>query len=196
METVLFVILAAVVLAAGGVVILHRNPIKSALALIVVMLALAVLYMQLSASFLAIIQILVYAGAVMVLFLFVLLLLNVGVESPFSRQRTRRAIAGLVGAVMGLTLTGIVLLSASGPLRHAAPLVEKGFGSIEAVGELLLTRYLLPFELVSVLLLVALIGAVLTTRPRWPVPKLPPELWPAGTHLPETDPTLPGEEAG
>ncbi len=196
METVLFIIMAAIALTAASAVILNRNPVKSALALIVVMLALAVLYMQLSASLLAIIQIMVYAGAVMVLFLFVLMLLNVGVEGPFPKKLSRRAIAGLVGALMGLTLAGVALLRSSVPMTISAPAVGEDFGSIEATGELLLTRYLLPFELISVLLLVALIGAVLATRPRWPVPTLPPELWPAGTRLPEAGPGTVGEETG
>jgi NADH-quinone oxidoreductase subunit J len=183
MDSVLFFILAAVALIAGVAVIVNRNPIKSALALIVVMVALAVLYLQLSASLLAVIQIMVYAGAVMVLFLFVLMVLNVGVEGPFSKRKARRAIAGLVGTIMGFTLSAVVLLHTSPLSEQPAPEVAESFGTIEATGELLLTRYLLPFELISILLLVALIGAVLATRPRWPVPKLPPELWPTAARL-------------
>lgn len=196
MDTVLFFIIASVALIGGFAVILNRNPIKSALSLIVVMLALAVLYVQLSASFLAVIQIMVYAGAVMVLFLFVLMLLNIGVEGPFPKRRARSAIAGFVGVVIGFTLAGVVLLRTSPIVGRSAPLVDDSFGSIETAGELLLTRYLLPFELISILLLVALIGAVLATRPRWPVPKLPPELWPALPRLAEEGGETTGEETG
>ncbi len=180
MPTWLFLILAAVAVAGAAVVVLHRNPVKSALSLIVVMFTLAVLYLGLSASFLAIIQIMVYAGAVMVLFLFVLFLLNVGVESPFSTRLSRRLTAGLVGILMGLTLAGAVLVRGTTAASGRAPAVAEDFGSIEATGELLFTRYLLPFELLGVLLLVAIVGAVIAARPRWPVPRVPEELWPEG----------------
>jgi len=186
MNVILFMVLAALAVVGGVVVILHRNPIKSALALIVVMVTLALLYLSLTAPFLAIIQILVYAGAVMVLFLFVLFLLNVGVESPFSTRRRRRVIAGLVGALMGIMLAGVVVIRAGGVPGHSAPVVGPEFGSMESTGTLLFTRYLLPFELLSILLLIALIGAVTAARPRWPA------AIPFGHTAPEE---TPGEEA-
>jgi NADH-quinone oxidoreductase subunit J len=178
METALFFIMAAVAIAAGGMVILNRNPVKSAFSLIVVMLALAILYMQLSATFLAIIQIMVYAGAVMVLFLFVLFILNVGVEGAFSPLIFRRIIAGLTGAIMGITLIAAILFRGSRLQQVSGGEIPVDFGHVEPVGELLFTKYLLPFELLSILLLVAIIGAILATRPKWPMLKLPPELWP------------------
>ncbi len=170
--------MAAVAIAAGGMVILNRNPVKSAFSLIVVMLALAILYMQLSATFLAIIQIMVYAGAVMVLFLFVLFILNVGVEGAFSPRIFRRVIAGLTGAIMGITLIAAIIFRGSRLQQVSGGEIPADFGHVETVGELLFTKYLLPFELLSVLLLVAIIGAILATRPKWPMLKLPPELWP------------------
>ena len=191
MDSVLFYIMALVILTAGVTVILHRNPVKSALALIVVMLGLAIIYLQLSASLLAMVQIMVYAGAIMVLFLFVIMILNVGVEAPFPGRFSRRAIAGLTGAMIGITLTAIAFLGTAGSNSISAPAIDNDFGSIERTGELLLTRYLLPFELISVLLLVAIIGAVLVTRPTWPVANLPPELWP-----PSPDPPSDGPEGG
>ena len=191
METLLFMVLAGLTIVSAGFVVLHRNPVKSALALIVVMLSLGLLYLSLSASFLAVIQVMVYAGAVMVLFLFVLFLLNVGVDSPFSSRLLRRMIAGLVAALMGITLAGLVIVRSQGFTARVAPPVGREFGSIESVGELLFTRYLLPFELLSVVLLVAIIGAVLVTRPRWPAAKLPSELWPMGSGSPAADP-VPG----
>jgi NADH-quinone oxidoreductase subunit J len=187
METLLFVVLAGLTIVSAGFVVLHRNPVKSALALIVVMLSLGLLYLSLSASFLAVIQIMVYAGAVMVLFLFVLYLLNVGVESPFSSRLHRRIVAGLVGALMGITLAGLLIVRSQGFTARSAPPLSGDFGSIESAGELLFTRYLLPFELLSVVLLVAIIGAVLATRPRWPAAKLPPELWPLDSGSSTTD---------
>lgn len=178
METALFFIMAAVAITAGGMVILNKNPVKSAFSLIVVMLALAILYMQLSATFLSMIQIMVYAGAVMVLFLFVLFILNVGVEGAFSSRMYKRAVAGLVGSLMGVVLIAAVLMNGSRMQQLPGRDVAGDFGHIEPIGELLFTKYLLPFELLSILLLVAIIGAVLTTRPKWPKLKLPPELWP------------------
>jgi NADH-quinone oxidoreductase subunit J len=170
--------MAALAVTAAGFVVLHRNPVKSALALIVVMLALAVLYLALSAPFLAVIQVMVYAGAVMVLFLFVLFLLNVGVEGPFATRGVRRLAAGMVGVLMGMVLAGALLVRGGDALPRSGPEVADTFGSIEATGELLFTRYLLPFELLSVLLLAAIVGAVVAARPRWPVPRVPAELWP------------------
>jgi NADH-quinone oxidoreductase subunit J len=181
-------VLAVLTIVSAGFVVLHRNPVKSALALIVVMLSLGLLYMGLTASFLAVVQIMVYAGAVMVLFLFVLYLLNVGVESPFSSRLQRRLGAGLVGVLIGITLAGLIIVRSQGFIAVAAPPVGAEFGSIESAGELLFTRYLLPFELLSVVLLVAIIGAVLAARPRWPTAKLPPELWPVGGGSSTTDP--------
>lgn len=195
METVVFILMGALALVGAGFVVLHRNPVKSALALIVVMLALAVLYMTLSAPFIAVIQVMVYAGAVMVLFLFVLFLLNVGVESPFATRRSRRLIAGLVGTLMGLLLSGALLLRSSASMPQRGPDLAEGFGSIETAGELLFTRYLLPFELLSVLLLVAIVGAVVAARPRWPLARVPAELWPEGTG-PSDDPPSGGEISG
>ncbi len=181
MDVILFMVLASVAVAGAVVVILHRNPIKSALALIVVMLTLGLLYLSLSASFVAIIQILVYAGAVMVLFLFVLFLLNVGVGSPFATRRWRRLIAALTGALMGLVLAGLVVVKVGGALARTAPAVGPEFGSIESTGVMLFTRYLLPFELLSILLLVAIVGAVLAARPIWPNLAIPAELLPASS---------------
>jgi NADH-quinone oxidoreductase subunit J len=178
MPAPLFYLLAALALLGAGFVVLHPNPVKSALALILVMFVLALIYLGLSASFLAVIQVMVYAGAVMVLFLFVLFLLNVGVESPFAVRPLRRWIAALVGTLVGLLLASLVLVRFVGPgAGPGAP--GGGFGGIESTGRVLLTRYLLPFELLSVLLLAAIVGAMLATRPRWPTLKMPPELRPS-----------------
>jgi NADH-quinone oxidoreductase subunit J len=167
MPAPLFYLLAAIALTGAAVVVFHRNPVKSALALILVMVVLALLYLGLSASFLGLIQVMVYAGAVMVLFLFVLFLLNVGVESPFAVRPLRRWIAGLTGALMGFVLAAVVLLHLlpSGGKQSGLP---PGFGGVEASGRVLLTRYLIPFELLSVLLLAAIVGALVAARPRWP----------------------------
>jgi len=171
----LFYLLAVLALTGAAFVVLHRNPVKSALALILVMFVLALLYLGLSASFLALIQVMVYAGAVMVLFLFVLFLLNVGVESPFSLRPLRRWIAALTGTLMGLLLAALAvvhLLPAGGPAGG----LPADFGTVEGSGRVLLTRYLIPFELLSVLLLAAIVGALVATRPRWPVLRPPPGL--------------------
>jgi len=109
----------------------------------------------------------------MVLFLFVLFLLNVGVESPFAVRPLRRWIAGLTGTLMGLVLAAVVLLRVLPTAGRAEPL-PAGFGTVEGSGRVLLTRYLIPFELLSVLLLAAIVGALVAARPRWPDPLIPP----------------------
>ena len=114
----------------------------------------------------------------MVLFLFVLFILNVGVEGAFSPRLFRRIIAGLTGAIMGITLVAAIIFKGGGLQQVPGREVAGDFGHVEPVGELLFTKYLLPFELLGILLLVAIIGAVLATRPKWPALKLPPELWP------------------
>ena len=114
----------------------------------------------------------------MVLFLFVLFILNVGVEGAFSPRLFKRIIAGLTGSIMGITLIAAILFRGSRLQQGPGGEVAADFGHVEPVGEFLFTKYLLPFELLSVLLLVAIIGAILATRPKWPSLKLPPELWP------------------
>lgn len=160
METFLFWIFAIVGVGCAGMVVLHRNPMSSAIYLVVTMLCLAGLYALLSGPFVAVIQVLVYAGAVMVLMLFVIMMLNLREEAL---QREGSLMAWLIAGLIGLVL--VVAVIPPFPRTPAAALLPT-FGTIEAVGNRLFTTYMLPFELTSVLLLVAIIGAVILTKRR------------------------------
>jgi len=160
---ILFYVFAALTLVCGVLVIANpfsRNPVTSAMFLVLTILSMAGLFVLLHAFFLAAVQILVYAGAVMVLFLFVIMLLDLKEEE---RRRIKKfsLIGGLVsvGAIVVLVVKsiGATLPEANRP----APALE---GEPVALGKLLFTQYLLPFEVVSVLLLVAMVGVILLTK--------------------------------
>ena len=166
MTAALFYIFAAFLLAASLFVVLNRNPMYSVVALVFAFLNLAALYFLLEAYFIGALQVLVYAGAIMVLFLFVVMLLNVQPEE----RRT-----GLVHfdrwrfGLMALLFLGLfVLLIGRGAQAYLArPAVNLAqFGAVADVGEALFTRYLLPFEIASLLLTVALVGTVFLAKRR------------------------------
>lgn len=154
-----FVILAVIVLAGAIGVITLRQPVHAALALVATLLALAVTYVTLDAHFLAVIQVIVYAGAIMVLFLFVIMLLNVS-EEPANTLSWLRPVAYAVGAIVAAAISITVVLE-----RAVLPSVQQvtsalGAGGADAVGEVLFSQYVLAFQLVGVLLLVGIVGAV------------------------------------
>ena len=162
MSIPLFLVLASLTVAAALVVIAHRNPVYSALGLVTTLFLLAVLFIGLDAHMVAVLQIIVYAGAIVVLFLFVIMLLNLQVEERSTAPPSLIALAALGGAALcGLVLIGI----ARTPLGAPVP-VHAGFGGTEPLAERLFTAYLLPFELTSLLLLVAIVGAVVVGRKR------------------------------
>lgn len=142
--------------------ILLPNPVHAALALIVALVATAGVYVVLSAPFVAVLQVAVYAGAIMVLFLFVVMLLNVkGRAGPRSIWM---GVGVLGGGVLMVQTLHLIRLSR----MEAQALPTGGFGSPSSVSEFLFAEYAIPFELVSVLLLVAIIGAVLLGRKEAP----------------------------
>ena len=159
---IVFWIVAVVAILGGIGVIAMREPVKSVLSLVVVMIALAAMFLLLSAQFVFIVQLIVYAGAVMVLFLFVVALLG-----PVRERRTRRlgrfhwVVAGLAGIVLfGLVaslLTGI-------PWRTPQQADLNVFGTVESIGAGLFGPFLYPFELTSILLVVAAVGAIYLSR--------------------------------
>ena len=158
----LFLLMAALTVASALIVIVHPNPIYSALGLVSTLFMLAVLFLGLDAQMVAVLQIIVYAGAIVVLFLFVIMLLNLQVEERSSAAPPMVGIAAIGGLAMGgLVILGIVRT----PLAAPVP-VHAGFGGTEALAERLFTVYLLPFELTSLLLLVAIVGAVVVGRKR------------------------------
>lgn len=162
MQDILFYIFAFLTLAFGLLVIANpfsRNPVTSAMFLVLTIISLAGLFTLLHAFFLAAVQVLVYAGAVMVLFLFVIMLLDLKTE-----ERRRLKILAVMG---GVTAAGTIFLIFQRSRLNASlgavdsPSLE---GGTFALGKLLFTQYLLPFEIVSVLLLVAMVGVVLLSK--------------------------------
>ncbi|MDE0405609.1 MAG: NADH-quinone oxidoreductase subunit J [Nitrospira sp.] len=161
MATFVFLYFAAVIVMAASLVVVVRNPIYSALSLLVMFFHVAGLYVTLHAEFLAAIQIIVYAGAILVLYLFVVMLLNVKREEQFNRQ-------GPVALFLGVVLlTEAVLLTASRGFTVGTPSPGRegpAVGNTESIGELLYSTYLFPFEIASLILLVAMIGAVILSK--------------------------------
>lgn len=141
-----------------------RNPIRGAMGLLVMILAVAGLFLALHAQFLAAVQLVVYAGAIVILFLFVIMLL--GPSALPARDHRGRVVRAVSGAVFGLASLAAMVLVAR-PLWNKAVLVgppEKDFGTIDATGRWLFSQGLVPFELSSALLLVAIVGAVAVAR--------------------------------
>ena len=162
MYLTIFFIFGALCIAGALNLLLQRHPINSALSLIVVMSSLAVLYLLLGAEFLAAAQVIVYSGAIMVLFTFVIMLLNAGEEE---RTRGSRAayIVGFPGVAMLLGLLTYIFLSVRTPLGNAR-LGAETVVSTAALSSVLFRDLLLPFEVTSVLILIAILGAVALAR--------------------------------
>ncbi len=164
-EAVFFYLFSGVMLTAALLVVFHRQPVYSVLALLVTMFCLAALFVMLGAYVVAALQILLYAGAVLVLFLFVVMLLNLEPDAMARIRPWRRT--GL-SIVVALLFCGQFLGLLN---RTRAPLAISGdagpLGSVEELGRLLFTTYLLPFELTSFLILAAIIGAVTLARGMW-----------------------------
>ncbi len=161
MDLITFSILAVLLVFFAALVILHPSPVYSALSLVLVMSLLAVYFFFLGANLLGWFQIIVYAGAVMVLFLFVIMLLNLQ-SDPHEHQRPNlRVAAGVGGAVLAVEL--FLLLNRT-PTSDTQAMLPEGFGSVLALSEKLFTDFLLPFEVTSILLLVAAVGAVVLAK--------------------------------
>jgi NADH-quinone oxidoreductase subunit J len=161
LHLILFLIFAA--LCVGGAInlLVQRHPINSALSLVVVTGALALIYLLLGAEFVAAIQVIIYAGAVMVLFIFVIMLLNAGVEEETRGSRVA-IMFGVPGLVLGLSAAAGVLVVSRAGLGEAA--IGQLHGTASGVGRLLFRDFLLPFEVTSVLILIAIMGAVVLAR--------------------------------
>jgi NADH-quinone oxidoreductase subunit J len=163
MGTIVFLYFASVIVATAALVVALKSPVYSALALLVMFFHVAGLFVTLHAEFLAIIQILVYAGAILVLYLFVVMLLNLKREEHFHRQLT-------VGLFLGCTLfaEAVLLVIKDQPSlgTNLPALTDSALtrGNTEAIGELLYSTYLFPFEIASLILLVAMVGAVILTK--------------------------------
>ena len=162
MDTILFIICAITAVGCAFNLVLQKHPISSALSLIGVMASLAVLYLLLGAEFIAMAQMIVYGGAVMVLFIFVIMLLNAGTEKTSGKSWFAQ-IAGFPLLSAFVALLAFLIRVVLPPLRP----VEFGSwvgGTAEAIGMLLFTKYLLPFEVTSVLILIAIVAAVVLAQ--------------------------------
>lgn len=166
-ELIIFVVLGAIAVGAGIAVVVVRNTVHSALFLVVNFFCLAVIFLSLNAEFVAVLQILVYAGAIMVLFLFVIMLLNVGgaLETFSDPLKSQRWLAIVLGLALLAEVTAITV-SGAAKLPYSAGPVPADFGSPSSVGLLLYSRYVFPFEAVSILLLIAMVGVVVLTKRR------------------------------
>jgi NADH-quinone oxidoreductase subunit J len=157
----IFIVAAAMALAGAIGVIAFREPIRSVLSLVVVMLGLSVLFLLLSAQFVFVVQIIVYAGAVMVLFLFVIALLGPAREMA----RTKLRFQAWLSALFVIALLGLIWTMLQGiQYRQPDQTDMSVFGTVQSIAVGLFTTYLYPFELTSILLLVAAIGAIYLSR--------------------------------
>ena len=161
MELVVFYTLAAVAVSGALLMVTRKNPLAGALALVVSMAALAALFAMLHAEFVFLLQVLLYAGAIMVLIIFTIMLLNLSPQELKERP---------VGKLKGLVIVAATIVGFLGFIRvlfelpEGVRFVSPTFGDIEEVGALMLTSYLFPFEVISVLLLVAIVGVVILAK--------------------------------
>ncbi len=162
MDVILFLVFAILAVACAINVVVQTHPISSALSLVGVMCSLAVLYLLLGAEFIAAAQVIVYAGAIMVLFVFVIMLLNAGAEV----RKGRSVMAQTLGAPLLVALLGLMAYFVQRLFPRGDSVRFGGFtgGSALDIGRALFTTYLLPFEVTSILILIAIIGAVVLAR--------------------------------
>jgi NADH-quinone oxidoreductase subunit J len=163
MEHLFFFYFALVIAGSSLLVIALRNPIYSALSLLIMFFHVAGLYVTLHAEFLAAVQVIVYAGAILVLYLFVVMLLNLKQDDRYHRQWPAAAAIGSILALEAVVLT--MLQARPEAARPAAPeTAADGLGNTETLGDVLYSTYLFPFEVASLILLVAMIGAIILAK--------------------------------
>lgn len=160
--SVLFFIFAGFAIASAISMVYHKNPLYSAISLIGVFLLLSSIYLLLAAPFIAIVQVLIYAGAIMVLVVFVIMLLNLDEDRPINRLRHLYAAGGGLGIVL-LLQTLFIFYAVIRTPNHQVE-ADKTVGNTLSIGQAMFTEYLLPVEIVGVLLLMAIIGGVVLSR--------------------------------
>ena len=161
-DLVLFLGLTLISIATAVAMIVSRKPVYSALFLVINFLTVATLYLLLNAAFIAVIQITVYAGAIMVLFLFVIMLLGTESEQIGGELRWQVPLAVVLGLGLAVELVYILMRNDVAPKQLAGLTLE--FDSPASIGRVLFSDYIVPFEVTSILLLVAMIGAIVITR--------------------------------
>lgn len=159
---ILFCVLSAVTLATAFLTIFNKNPIHSALYLVICFFSIAGHYLLLNSQFLAIVHIIVYSGAIMILFLFTIMLMNLNKEDEVHKPRIQRWAAAVFFCLMCLVLIAIFINSK--PIVGEYVALGQDYQSIKLLGKVLLDEYMVPFEYASILLLVAMIGTVLLSK--------------------------------
>jgi NADH-quinone oxidoreductase subunit J len=160
METLIFLLFALLAVGSSLVVVLHKNPVYSTMSLVVTLFSVAVLFVLLGAPFIGALQVLIYTGAILVLFLFVLMLLNITREEAAPTAQKGQILIAVTGA---LVFGGMIFLLFWNAGRPLPPMTEE-LVSMKGLARGLFTDYLLPFEIVGLLLLVAVIGATVVAR--------------------------------
>ena len=164
METLFFYLVALVAVVSGFLVVRCQSPVNSALALVNTFFCLAIFYVMLYAPFMAAVQVIVYAGAIMVLILFVIMLLNLGTEAR--KRYTHGVVWAAISSLLVLLLATrfIKLGRVTGAEGEITDFMIQTQGHTELIGKALYTEFLLPFEIASILLLVAIVGAVVLAK--------------------------------
>jgi len=164
LQVILFTVFAVGAVATAVMTITRRNPVSSAMSLVAHFFMLSGLYLTLEAQFVAAVQVLVYAGAIMVLVVFVILLLNLGKEQQVKEKGNmiRMTLGGTGAALMAVLIVLALITQPTG--KNALSVNAVQIGTTESIGQNLFTKYLFPFEAVSLLLLAALIGAVILAK--------------------------------
>ena len=163
MLVLLFILFGAMAIGCGLAVVAQRNPLYSAISLIGVFISLACLYVMLAAPFIAAVQVIVYAGAIMVLVVFVIMLLNIQ-EEEHRRQQLKFLVPVAIG-LAAVMIAEVAFILVSVQESHVVPTSSvSDVGVTQSIGTALFTRYLLPFEITSILLLMAIVGAMTLAR--------------------------------
>jgi NADH-quinone oxidoreductase subunit J len=162
MVSVFFFIFAGLAIASAISMVYHKNPLYSAISLVGVLLSLACLYVTLAAPFIAVVQVLVYAGAIMVLVVFVIMLLNLDEDKPLNRLRYLYAVGGFLGLFL-LAQTFFIFYVVKRTAANSAALDDNA-GLTMNIGRAMYTEYLLPVEIVGILLLMAIVGSMMLAR--------------------------------
>ena len=166
MESALFFIFAILATVSGILVVVQSKPVHSVIFLIINFFCLAVLYLLLNAQFIAAVQIIVYAGAIMTLFLFVVMLLNLDLEDRAKKMHLTQKLLGIVLGLFFFFNIGILIQGNQFHFKKGIHTIEKihAAGNTASIAEALFTDYLLPFEAASILLLVAIVGAIVLAK--------------------------------
>ncbi|MBA2620602.1 MAG: NADH-quinone oxidoreductase subunit J, partial [Acidobacteria bacterium] len=160
--TALFFLFAGLAIACAISLVYHKNPLYSAISLVGVLISLACIYVTLAAPFIAAVQILIYAGAIMVLVVFVIMLLNLDDDKPLNRLKHLYAVGGIMGVVL-LAQTFFIFYAVNRAPKQAVN-VDETVGKTMSIGAGMFTEYLLPVEIVGILLLMATVGSVILAR--------------------------------